>query len=236
MQGRHCRLVPGAQRAAAGAARRMAGRDHRGTGGLRPRPSRSAVAPFAVNQIVHKSNNRLEQDMANCASNTKCRSSSPRSARAGNQRRRACLWRHRAARHDQRPPRPQGDREGRRRPDRGGGRRRRPCRHAVAVRAGPGNPRWFDGPLLLSGAIANGGAVLAAQAMGADLAYIGSAFIATKEARAAEAYKQMIVDRQGRRHRLHQPVYRRARQLSESLDRQRRSRSRQPAAIAIRRR
>ncbi len=53
---------------------------------------------------------------------------------------------------------------------------------------------FFDGPLLLSGAIANGGAVLAAQAMGADLAYIGSAFIATKEANASEAYKQMIVD------------------------------------------
>lgn len=53
---------------------------------------------------------------------------------------------------------------------------------------------WFDGPLLLSGAIANGGAVLAAQAMGADLAYIGSAFIATDEARADEAYKDMIAD------------------------------------------
>ncbi|MFM8554853.1 MAG: NAD(P)H-dependent flavin oxidoreductase [Betaproteobacteria bacterium] len=52
---------------------------------------------------------------------------------------------------------------------------------------------WFDGPLLLSGAIANGAAVLAAQAMGADLAYVGSAFIATHEARAAEAYKQAIV-------------------------------------------
>ena len=52
---------------------------------------------------------------------------------------------------------------------------------------------WFDGPLALSGAIATGGAVLAAQAMGADLAYIGSAFIATEEARAIEAYKQAIV-------------------------------------------
>jgi nitronate monooxygenase len=53
---------------------------------------------------------------------------------------------------------------------------------------------WFDGPLALSGAIANGGAVLAAQAMGADLAYIGSAFIATAEARAVEEYKQAIVE------------------------------------------
>ncbi len=53
--------------------------------------------------------------------------------------------------------------------------------------------QWFDGPLALSGAIATGGAVLAAQAMGADFAYIGSAFIATEEARAGEAYKQAIV-------------------------------------------
>jgi nitronate monooxygenase len=54
--------------------------------------------------------------------------------------------------------------------------------------------QWFDGPLALSGSIASGGAILAAQAMGADFAYIGSAFIATDEARASEAYKQAIVD------------------------------------------
>jgi nitronate monooxygenase len=54
--------------------------------------------------------------------------------------------------------------------------------------------QWFDGPLALSGSIATGGAVLAAQAMGADFAYIGSAFIATEEARATEGYKQMIVE------------------------------------------
>jgi len=53
---------------------------------------------------------------------------------------------------------------------------------------------WFDGPLLLSGAIGNGNAILAAQAAGADLAYIGSAFIATEEANAAQGYKQMIVE------------------------------------------
>ncbi len=53
---------------------------------------------------------------------------------------------------------------------------------------------WFSGPLLLSGSIASGDAVLAAQAMGADLAYIGSAFIATDEANAADGYKQAIVD------------------------------------------
>jgi nitronate monooxygenase len=54
--------------------------------------------------------------------------------------------------------------------------------------------QWFDGPVALSGAISTGDAVLAAQAMGADFAYIGSAFIATEEARAVDAYKQSIVD------------------------------------------
>jgi len=53
---------------------------------------------------------------------------------------------------------------------------------------------WFDGPLALSGSISNGSAILAAQAMGADFAYIGSAFIATEEARASQEYKQAIVD------------------------------------------
>ena len=53
---------------------------------------------------------------------------------------------------------------------------------------------FFDGPLLVSGAIATGRGILAAQAMGADLAYMGSAFIATTEANASDAYKQMIVD------------------------------------------
>ena len=53
---------------------------------------------------------------------------------------------------------------------------------------------WFDGPIALSGSIATGASVLAAEVMGADVAYIGSAFIATKEANAAEAYKQMIVE------------------------------------------
>ncbi len=53
---------------------------------------------------------------------------------------------------------------------------------------------WFDGPLLLSGSISTGDAVLAAEAMGADLAYLGSAFIATVEANAEQAYKQAIVD------------------------------------------
>ena len=75
--------------------------------------------------------------------------------------------------------------------------------------------QWFDGPVALSGSIATGGAVLAAQAMGADFAYIGSAFIATDEARASDAYKQAIVDGNSRRHRLLEPVHRRARQLPQ---------------------
>jgi nitronate monooxygenase len=54
--------------------------------------------------------------------------------------------------------------------------------------------QWFDGPVALSGSIATGGAVLAAQAMGADFAYIGSAFIATEEARASDEYKKAIVE------------------------------------------
>ena len=53
---------------------------------------------------------------------------------------------------------------------------------------------WFDGPVLLSGAIATGDGILAAQAMGADLAYMGSAFIATSEANADPRYKQALVD------------------------------------------
>lgn len=53
---------------------------------------------------------------------------------------------------------------------------------------------WFDGPVALSGAIASGRSILAAQAMGADLAYIGSPWIATQEANAVDAYKQAIVD------------------------------------------
>jgi len=54
--------------------------------------------------------------------------------------------------------------------------------------------KWFDGPIALSGSIANGNSILAAQAMGADFAYIGSAFIATEEAQASDVYKQAIVD------------------------------------------
>ena len=79
----------------------------------------------------------------------------------------------------------------------GGGRRRRPCRPLSPFALIQEIRDWFDGPLALSGAIATGRAVLAAQAMGADLAYIGSAFIATEEARATDGYKQMIVESGG---------------------------------------
>ena len=78
---------------------------------------------------------------------------------------------------------------------------------------------WFDGPIALSGAIANGRAVLAAQAMGADLAYIGSAFIATQEANAGAGLQGHDRRQRRRGHRLHQPLHRRARQLPAALDR-----------------
>jgi nitronate monooxygenase len=93
--------------------------------------------------------------------------------------------------------------------------------------------QWFDGPLALSGSIATGGAVLAAQAMGADFGYIGSAFIATEEARASDDYKQAIVDGNSRRHRLQQPVHRRARQLPQA---QHHCRRHGPRQLARRRR
>ena len=84
---------------------------------------------------------------------------------------------------------------------------------------------WFDGPLALSGAISTGSGVLAAQAMGADMAYIGSAFIATPEANAHEAYKNAIVE--GRRHHLHKLFHRRAWQLPRRVTDGSRYRSRQ---------
>src|SRR5207244_5430147 len=100
--------------------------------------------------------------------------------------------RHRFPRRDQPEIRAQGDREGCRRPDPGRGGRGRPCRHDLAVGVRRQTRKWFDGPIALSGAIGNGRAIRAARILGADFAYIGSAFIATKEANAAEGYKQMI--------------------------------------------
>ncbi|MBO6724716.1 MAG: nitronate monooxygenase [Rhizobiaceae bacterium] len=156
-------------------------------------PDRPA-APFAVNQIVHKSNGRLEQDLASCVKYKvpiviTSLGAVPEVNAAVHSYGGIVL-------HDI-----IHDRHARKAIEKG-------ADGLIAVATGAGGHagtlspfaliqeirQWFDGPLLLSGAIANGGAVLAAQAMGADLAYIGSPFIATEEARAVDGYKQMIVD------------------------------------------
>ncbi len=150
------------------------------------------AAPFAINQIVHKSNDRLEHDMVLCEkykvpiiiTSLGAREDVNTAVKAwggitlhdviSN------VFAHKAI--------------------------EKGATGLIAVAAGAGGHasvkspfamiqeirEWFDGPLVLSGSIASGGAVLAAQAMGADLAYIGSAFIATHEARAQDAYKEMI--------------------------------------------
>jgi nitronate monooxygenase len=150
------------------------------------------AAPFAINQIVHKSNDRLEQDMALCAQYKVPIIITSLGAREDvNQAVHAWggvvmhdvinnVFAHKAI--------------------------EKGADGLIPVAAGAGGHasvkspfamvqeirEWFDGPVALSGSIASGGAVLAAQAMGADFAYIGSAFIATHEARAVEGYKQMI--------------------------------------------
>ena len=152
------------------------------------------AAPFAVNQIVHKSNVRLEEDLALCVKyKVPIVISSLGAVEELNQ---AVHSYGGIVLHDI-----IHDRHARNAIKRG-------ADGLIAVATGAGGHagtlspfaliqeirQWFDGPLLLSGAIANGGAVLAAQAMGADMAYIGSPFIATREARASDGYKQMIVD------------------------------------------
>lgn len=156
-------------------------------------PDRPA-APFAVNQIVHKSNDRLEHDLELCAKYQVPIIITSLGAREEVNRRvheYGGIVLHDVI----------NNRFARKAIEKG-------ADGLVAVAAGAGGHagtqspfalvheirEWFDGPLLLSGAIANGNAVLAAQAAGADLAYIGSAFIATEEANAEAAYKQMIVD------------------------------------------
>ncbi|MEL6745780.1 MAG: nitronate monooxygenase family protein, partial [Pseudomonadota bacterium] len=152
------------------------------------------VAPFAVNQIVHKSNNRLEHDLQMCVKHKvpiviTSLGAVPEVNEAVHSYGGIVL-------HDI-----INDRHARSAIKKG-------ADGLIAVASGAGGHagtlspfaliqeirQWFDGPLLLSGSIANGGAVLAAQAMGADLAYIGSPFIATDEARAMEDYKQAIAD------------------------------------------
>ncbi|HSV58568.1 MAG TPA: nitronate monooxygenase family protein [Variovorax sp.] len=154
----------------------------------------SPAAPFAINLVVHKSNDRMNHDTALCEKYKVPLVITSLGARPEvNQAVHAWggLVMHDVI----------SDRFARKAVEKG-------ADGLIAVAAGAGGHAgttspfalvqeiraWFDGPLALSGAIANGGAILAAQAMGADLAYIGSAFIATEEARADEAYKRMIVE------------------------------------------
>ena len=151
-------------------------------------------APFAVNQIVHKSNDRLEHDLALCV---KYRVPIVITSLGAREDLNAAVHSYGGiVLHDV-----INDKFARKAIEKG-------ADGLIAVASGAGGHagvlspfaliqeirEWFAGPLVLSGAIANGGAVLAAQAMGADLAYVGSAFIATEEANATEAYKQAIVD------------------------------------------
>ena len=152
------------------------------------------AAPFAINQIVHKSNERLEHDMALCVKYKVPIIITSLGAREDNNA--AAHSYGGVVLHDV-----INNKHAHKAIEKG-------ADGLIAVAAGAGGHagvkspfalvqeirHWFDGPLVLSGAISTGGAVLAAQAMGADFAYIGSAFIATEEARAAEAYKQAIVD------------------------------------------
>ncbi|MDO3507478.1 nitronate monooxygenase family protein [Ralstonia pseudosolanacearum] len=151
-------------------------------------------APFAVNQIVHKSNDRLEHDVALCV-----KYKVPiviTSLGAREEVNHAVHSYGGIVLHDV-----INNTFAKKAIDKG-------ADGLIAVAAGAGGHagttspfaliheirEWFDGPLLLSGAIANGNAILAALAAGADLAYVGSAFIATEEANAIEAYKQAIVE------------------------------------------
>lgn len=152
------------------------------------------AAPFAVNQIVHRSNDRLDHDLELCAKYKVPIIITSLGARE-DLNDRVHQWGG-IVLHDV-----INNRFARKAIEKG-------ADGLIAVAAGAGGHagtqspfaliqeirEWFDGPLLLSGSIANGNAVLAAQAAGADLAYIGSAFIATEEANADQAYKQMIVD------------------------------------------
>jgi nitronate monooxygenase len=150
-------------------------------------------APFAVNQIVHRSNNRLQEDMATCAKwKVPIVITSLGALVEVNE---AVHGWGGITLHDI-----IDDRFARKAIEKG-------ADGLIAVACGAGGHagrwspfalvqeirKWFDGPLILSGAIATGRAILAAQAMGADLAYIGSPFIATPEARATDEYKQAIV-------------------------------------------
>lgn len=151
-------------------------------------------APYAVNQIVHKSNDRLEQDIATCAKWKVPITITSLGAREElNQA--VHSWGG-ITLHDV-----IDDRFARKAVEKG-------ADGLIPVAAGAGGHagrqspfalvqeirEWFDGPVALSGAIGHGRSILAAQACGADLAYIGSAFIATTEANADQGYKDGIVE------------------------------------------
>lgn len=154
-------------------------------------------APFAVNLIVHKSNPRLEEDLALCVKYQVPLIITSLGARVDINE--AIHSYGGIVLHDV-----IDDRFARKAVEKG-------ADGLIAVAAGAGGHagtlspfaliqeirQWFDGPVALSGAIATGDAILAARAMGADLAYMGSVFIATREAYAEDAYKQMIVDSKG---------------------------------------
>ncbi|MBH9554233.1 NAD(P)H-dependent flavin oxidoreductase [Inhella gelatinilytica] len=153
----------------------------------------SPAAPFAINQIVHKSNDRLEHDMAVCAKYRVPLIITSLGAREDvNQAVHAWggLVLHDVINNKFAKKAIEKGADG-----------LIAVAHGAGGHAGVKNPipliqeirEWFDGPLLLSGAIGTGDGILAAQAMGADLAYMGSAFIATTEARAAAEYKSEIV-------------------------------------------
>lgn len=159
----------------------------------REHPDKPA-APFAINQIVHKSNERLEHDMALCV-----KYKVPIIITSLGAREEINLATHSyggIVLHDV-----INNAFAKKAIEKG-------ADGLIAVAAGAGGHagikspfaliqeirEWFTGPLVLSGSIATGGAILASEAMGADYAYIGSVFIATEEARASNAYKQAIVD------------------------------------------
>ncbi|MFV8829788.1 NAD(P)H-dependent flavin oxidoreductase [Alkalihalobacterium sp. APHAB7] len=156
-------------------------------------PDRPA-APFAINQIVHKSNDRLEHDMELCA-----KYKVPIIITSLGAREDVNVAAHSyggIVLHDV-----INNKFAHKAVEKG-------ADGLIAVASGAGGHagskspfalvqeirQWFDGPLALAGSIANGKSILAAQAMGADFAYIGTPFIATREARAAEEYKQAIVE------------------------------------------
>ncbi|SAL56510.1 2-nitropropane dioxygenase [Caballeronia arvi] len=155
----------------------------------------AVIGPIAVNQIVHQSNARLEQDVRVCVEHkvpifiTSLRAPVKEMIDAVHSYGGIVLHDVINLRHAQKALEAGVD-------------------GLVLVAAGAGGHagttspfalvgevrRIFDGPIVLSGAIANGGSILAAQAMGADLAYMGTRFIATKEAHAPDEYKRAIVD------------------------------------------